>query len=264
MQSGIIFRSHSSPFHILLQNHPWPSTFHLRLPSLSYPLGTPDSGAGRVRNWNFGSKRYGERIWEEKKRSRRWWSDDGTSELEDLAPGLWEEFLDNLWLLKVFRSYGWMSPIIIISWLAASGPKAFLMAFSIPFGINVLTFVFKKLWGWIQSNTDLKPKSTPKMENVSVMTEEEEDEEEEIQWKSKQTTQIQSDVGENVSSVNSNNGSPSFGGWEDLIDERELKARRAKRRIKAKKKRSVPLEERMRQLKMKVEGVFFDCSTSNI
>ncbi|RWR96034.1 hypothetical protein CKAN_02539900 [Cinnamomum micranthum f. kanehirae] len=52
-----------------------------------------------------------------------------------------------LWLVQVFRSYGWMLPTIIISMLLATGPKAFLMALALPLGQTAISLAVDKLWG---------------------------------------------------------------------------------------------------------------------
>ncbi|KAJ8547156.1 hypothetical protein K7X08_010742 [Anisodus acutangulus] len=47
--------------------------------------------------------------------------------------------------VKVFWSYGWALPPIIIALLITGGPKAFLMALAIPLGQSVFSFAIQKM-----------------------------------------------------------------------------------------------------------------------
>ncbi|XP_059446165.1 uncharacterized protein LOC132177739 [Corylus avellana] len=67
--------------------------------------------------------------------------------MEEGSGGIFEEVFDSFWIFKVFRSYGWTLPPIILSWLLASGPKAVLMALVLPLGQSVVSLAFEKLWG---------------------------------------------------------------------------------------------------------------------
>ncbi|KAM7253272.1 hypothetical protein ACFE04_025890 [Oxalis oulophora] len=92
-----------------------------------------------------------------RRRRRRWmWSDDdwetmnrksSSSSSSSSGGGGLEEVIDSIWILKVFKSYGWLLPFIIISFLLNSGPKAFLMAFSLPFGFSLLLLAYDNLSG---------------------------------------------------------------------------------------------------------------------
>ncbi|CAL1356067.1 unnamed protein product [Linum trigynum] len=103
------------------------------------------------------------------KRRRTWWSDappgsDGGEEVDEEDEeelGILEDFIESLWILKVFKSYGWGLPFIIISWLLATGPKAFLMTLAIPLGQSAATLVFNRLWGEPKKR---RPKAKPRAE----------------------------------------------------------------------------------------------------
>ncbi|XP_019181120.1 PREDICTED: uncharacterized protein LOC109176136 isoform X2 [Ipomoea nil] len=84
--------------------------------------------------------------------------DDGEGGFPDFI----DEFLDNIWILKVFQSYGWTFPPIILSILISSGLKAFLMALALPVGQSVLTFSFQKLWGLAQNKPRRKNQKRPR------------------------------------------------------------------------------------------------------
>lgn len=95
---------------------------------------------------------------------RRWWYDDDgdedeeEEEEEEEPVGIWEEVIDSLWILKVFKSYGWTLPIILISWLIATGPKAFLITLALPFGQSALALLIKKLWPGKKNKSKGKPR----------------------------------------------------------------------------------------------------------
>ncbi|XP_050216327.1 uncharacterized protein LOC126667404 isoform X1 [Mercurialis annua] len=162
---------------------------------------------------------------ERKRKKRRWWSDETPfmEEQEEEPPDILEEFIDDLWIIEVFKSYGWGLPLIIISWLIATGPKALLMTLAFPFGQLITTFVFKKLWGTARSK---KPKRTagkrrkrkPFVTSPSdVENEEQEQEMQEESVKGDNVKGFQSWVGNDDGSVNKGSKEePCFGGWDEL------------------------------------------------
>ncbi|CAN1278963.1 hypothetical protein LINPERPRIM_LOCUS16809 [Linum perenne] len=106
------------------------------------------------------------------KARRTWWSDEPPEmdSEEEVELGLLEELIESLWILKgclgvgirpvqILEPYGWGVPVIMVSWLAASGPKAFLMALAIPLGQSVVTFAIGRLLG---TNKKKKKKKRPK------------------------------------------------------------------------------------------------------
>ncbi|CAL4948195.1 unnamed protein product [Urochloa decumbens] len=107
---------------------------------------------------------------------RKWWSDPepnqqeyGYSSLEDEEeeedyededeagfPGLGGpgELFDEPWFSKVFKTYGFLLPVMLVSMFAATGPKAFLMAMAIPLGQSAISFLLDAIWGRRRSNRD--------------------------------------------------------------------------------------------------------------
>ncbi|WVZ69306.1 hypothetical protein U9M48_018112 [Paspalum notatum var. saurae] len=112
---------------------------------------------------------------------RRWWSDPdanqqdygyyGSSSLEEeeeeegddygdedepAFPGLGGagELFDEPWFSRVYRRYGFLLPVVLVSMFAATGPKAFLMAMAIPLGQSAVSFLLDAVWGRRRSNRD--------------------------------------------------------------------------------------------------------------
>ncbi|CAI8582918.1 unnamed protein product [Vicia faba] len=167
---------------------------------------------------------------EEYVKKRRWWSDESPEETEEGYSGAWVDALDSLWILKIFKPYGWTLPIILASWLLSTGPKAFLMALAIPLGQSALALAFEKLWGRTESKPKRRYRMKRKRRNVND-TRVEEEPEEENQKTSTRKGGMQSWVVENDGSVDSGSrNAPSFGGWDDLE-----RPRPSRRRSQAKK-----------------------------
>ncbi|XP_030459425.1 uncharacterized protein LOC115679852 [Syzygium oleosum] len=152
---------------------------------------------------------------------RRWWSDDDGDEDEDEEEepvGIWEEVIDTFWILKVFRSYGWMLPIILISLLVATGPKAFLITLALFFGQSALALVIKKLWPGKKNKSKGKAgrrrrKRYPYRTN-NIRTKEERDWR---RWNRKDKIEYESQQGEGDFSAPEYEGDTnSFGGWDEL------------------------------------------------
>jgi len=118
----------------------------------------------------------------------------------------------------MFRSYGWTLPPIIISWLLASGPKAFLMALVLPLGQSALSLAFEKLWGRTQSRPKRKSRMRRKPSASTVSSvETEAEEQDESQETRKGKVGYQSWVAGNDGPVsNGGQDAPNFGGWDDL------------------------------------------------
>lgn len=117
--------------------------------------------------------------------------------------------------MQVFKSYGWFFPAIVISFLLATGPKAFLMSLAIPLLLSVLYLAFDKLWGM----TQLKPRLRRKTSSSYVSSVEMEKEGQEGEETEKAKKGNQSWEGNNngyFSKVSQDE--PSFGGW-DYLDE---------------------------------------------
>ncbi|KAK3187732.1 hypothetical protein Dsin_027293 [Dipteronia sinensis] len=153
-----------------------------------------------------------------KKKSREWWSKKyGTRKKKSM--NLFEEVIDSIWILKVFKSYGWLLPAIIISFLLATGPKAFLMALALSLGLSALALAFEKLRGKLQR----RPKSKRRMRrktsysNATSVEMNEEEQEESHENRNKKMSEFL--VGSDNGSVRKGSeDSPSFGGWDDHLD----------------------------------------------
>ncbi|XP_024025930.1 uncharacterized protein LOC21397618 isoform X1 [Morus notabilis] len=230
------------PFHFLSLNPPPSFFFHSRR-SFSPAYRRWDSNAETVRSqrFGFGFKRKsdeeeddddeyeGKDYYRTKGKKRRWWSDD----MDDGSGGILEDAIDAFWIFKqVFKSYGWMLPVILISWLLATGPKAFLMALAIPLGQSALSFAFEKLWGGTQSRPKRRRRVRKKQSFGSATDPEIEEEEgdDEGQEPGKGKMRYQSWVVGNEGSVEKGGQrAASFGGWDDL--ERVKSAERQSRRM---------------------------------
>jgi len=104
---------------------------------------------------------------------RKWWSDpepnqqeygyssleeeeDGYEDEDEAFPGFGgaAELFDEPWFSKVFKTYGFLLPVMLVSMLVATGPKAFLMAMAIPLGQSAISFLLDAIWGRRRSNRD--------------------------------------------------------------------------------------------------------------
>ncbi|XP_023732232.1 uncharacterized protein LOC111880052 isoform X1 [Lactuca sativa] len=155
--------------------------------------------------------------------------DDDDDDFEDDDANQWldilEDFIDGVWIFKVFRSFGWFLPAIISSLLLTSGPKAFLMAMAIPLGQSALSMLFQTVWGRPKNKTrrrgksksegKRKPPPPPRRGGASYV---DMDEEEYPRGERKRAPGYQTWVaGDGGASDNKSGGSSaSFGGWEEL------------------------------------------------
>nr|XP_027118254.1 uncharacterized protein LOC113735449 [Coffea arabica] len=101
--------------------------------------------------------------------------------------GVLEDYIDSIWIIKVFRSFGCALPFILVSILLATGPKAFLMALALPLGQSTFSFAIQKMRG----GKDKRPKRKTKTKSRSYP-------------RSSRT----------VKRVEKN--APTFGGWDEL------------------------------------------------
>ncbi|KAK1592775.1 hypothetical protein Q3G72_030197 [Acer saccharum] len=153
-----------------------------------------------------------------KKKDREWWSKKyGTRKKK--PTNLFEEVIESIWILKVFKSYGWLLPAIIISFLLATGPKAFLMALALSLGLSALSLAFEKLQGKLQrrpkSKTRMRRKTSYSNATSVEMNEEEQEESHENRNKKMSEFWVGSDNG---SVRKGSEDAPSFGGWDDHLD----------------------------------------------
>uniref|UniRef100_A0A2P2J8J5 Uncharacterized protein LOC8265692 n=2 Tax=Rhizophora mucronata TaxID=61149 RepID=A0A2P2J8J5_RHIMU len=165
---------------------------------------------------DVGEDRGGGYKWKRKK--RKWWSDEPPKMAEnEEEPGILEEAIDSLWILKVFKSYGWILPPILLAILLATGPKAFLVALALPIGQSLLTFVFQKLWERRKRKPKQKARKRrrPSPNTINDTNTDDEERDEEGQMQEKMDYQSWS-VHDNGSVNQDAKGVLDFGGWDEL------------------------------------------------
>lgn len=134
--------------------------------------------------------------------------------------------------VQVFKSFGLFLPFIIISFLLATGPKAFLMALGPSLAISILSLAFEKLRGKTQQH---KPKRKAKTRKKSYSRSSSSFKTKEGQKDERQETKKGRRV--NEYRMGSNNGAfykgnadePVFGGWDDLYAEEFMRETSAAR-----------------------------------
>ncbi|RXH71313.1 hypothetical protein DVH24_018668 [Malus domestica] len=135
--------------------------------------------------------------------------------------------------LKVFKSYGWAFPAIIISLLLSTGPKAFLMALALPLVQSAFSLLYEKLWGGTQSRPKRKSRTRRRRKPFAstvgnARTKEKEKYDEEQETSDKRMGYQSWVVGNDASADSSGRDASSLGGWDDL--ERMESARRQSQR----------------------------------
>lgn len=131
--------------------NPNPIPRHLSCRCSRHTAASSDPNAESIRSGRFRFQDEGGGF--RSSRKRRWWSDDPSDGLDekfeydafeddDEDEDLW----DKIWIFKVFRSYGYLLPVIIASTLLATGPKAFLMALALPLAQSALSLAIEKVW----------------------------------------------------------------------------------------------------------------------
>ncbi|XP_031098199.1 uncharacterized protein LOC116002241 [Ipomoea triloba] len=140
--------------------------------------------------------------------------DDGEGGFFDFI----DEFLDSIWILKVFQSYGWTFIPILLSILISSGLKAFLMALALPVGQSVLTFSFQKLWAVALNKPRRKNKKRPR--NRTPINNN-------VRRKGQRPSTRNGKTGYRPGTTRvydspsrNDQDAPTFGGWDELIDQR--------------------------------------------
>ncbi|KAL2463231.1 hypothetical protein Fot_52887 [Forsythia ovata] len=170
-----------------------------------------DSNAESFRNFNF---EYNSNYDDDE-------NDGFDDEMEQWTEVL-EDYVDSIWIIKVFRSFGWMLPFILIPLLLATGFKAFLMALALPVGQSTISFAFQRLRDRGKNKPKRKTKIKKRRSRLRTSRTVKLDEEwRGNQWTINKRTGYQSWVQRNdVSDKNSDRDAYSFGGWDDL-DRRE-------------------------------------------
>ncbi|XWS13955.1 hypothetical protein CRYUN_Cryun36dG0083000 [Craigia yunnanensis] len=226
--SSFIFFNHNSKTHLHnLIHFPFcpPSRSHLRRRFSSYAAGDSSGSTRKRRRRKWDSN--AETIRAKTFRFSTQNDDDDNEEEDDdydeemSSSGILEEAIDSMWILKVFKSFGWTLPVILLSLLFATGPKAFLMALALPLGQSAITLAFEKLFGRSQSKQKRKARVRKKTKNTVRSTvgnvKMEEEEVQEGQKSRKGTNDYQSwVVSDDVSINEGDQGATSFGGWDEL------------------------------------------------
>ncbi|GAB2266735.1 hypothetical protein Dimus_001727 [Dionaea muscipula] len=244
MQTGTTALLYSLPSHLSSPSHPPPPQPHQQFKHFRFCFAKNhrrpwDFNAESIQNqkFSFNSRRDDDGVGDgddddrffssrrrRPKRRRRWWSDgDGYSsgpENEWLL--ILGQVIDSVWILKVFKSYGWTLPVVVSSLVLATGPKAFLMSLALPIGQSLVTFAFSKLWEWIQGSPKDRPSTRrdPYSINVEDFTMEDEEEREGESWTvRKQRKVYQSWVNGKNDATSNKRSAPTFGGWDELVGE---------------------------------------------
>lgn len=141
-------------------------------------------------------------------------------------PGeVFEDFVDSIWIFKVFRSYGWMLPFIILSTLLATGPKAFLTALALPLGQSTFSFAIQKMREGKRSTPRQKVKSKERSSYAQSSARAEKQNRGWSQCKINIKKEKQSKGDKNhVSGDPNEKDTPSFGGWDQLDNHTEVDA----------------------------------------
>ncbi|KAG5401903.1 hypothetical protein IGI04_016510 [Brassica rapa subsp. trilocularis] len=104
---------------------------------------------GRTVRGKRGRKR--RQLWEELLKDNVEEDDDDDVDGGNGKIDLWkilEEIVDNVWILKAFKSYGYLLPFILLSLFFSTGPKAFLISLGVAIGPSLLFLAFQKVIGW--------------------------------------------------------------------------------------------------------------------
>ena len=101
---------------------------------------------GRTERGKRGRKR--RQLWEELLEDNVEEDDDGGDSGKIDLWKILEEIVDNVWILKAFKSYGYLLPFILLSLFFSTGPKAFLISLGVAIGPSLLFLAFQKLVGW--------------------------------------------------------------------------------------------------------------------
>lgn len=139
--------------------------------------------------------------------------------------GFVDKAIDNIFIFKVLKSYGWMLPFIIISLLLVSGPKAFLFTFGIALGLSLIVYAFQNLFG--------EPQSTPRRKSRRKRRSAAANNKSNVYAKPDKTGQtrkesIFSRATRNDNSVGNKYQGKPYGGWDELDEAIDYKAAPAK------------------------------------
>ncbi|KAK8511220.1 hypothetical protein V6N13_013639 [Hibiscus sabdariffa] len=119
---------------------------------------------------------------------------------------------------KVFKSYGWSLPPILLSLLFASGAKAFLMALALPLGQSAITLALEKISGKSQRKQKFKARVRKAKKYASRRTVRNVKREKEVHKGSNNRKGMKKGYQSWAVDDDSLNGqgTSSFGGWDEL------------------------------------------------
>ncbi|KAK4775950.1 hypothetical protein SAY87_023911 [Trapa incisa] len=201
-----------------------------------------------------------------RKKERRWWSGDPRDEEvedEEEEMGIVEEVIDSIWILKVFRSYGWTLPAILVSLLLATGPQAFLTAMAFPLAQSALTLAYNRISGRkgsrsrVHAMKRMRKRTRKKPSNAASNMGK--------KWNPRNRNSSASEKWVD-DEIFSSNGAASFGGWEELDGaqprtaafDRSSKAEEAASRKLSGGQRSAPLLLRLLVAMFPFLGLWID------
>ncbi|KZV34041.1 hypothetical protein F511_02814 [Dorcoceras hygrometricum] len=147
--------------------------------------------------------------------------DDSTEQWTDVI----RDYIDSIWILKVFRSFGWLLPPIILSLLLANGLKAFLMALALPVAQSTLAFALQRIRNI--GGKKSKPKTNTKRRRFRTRTSRKVKSEEArllagIQGPIRKKKEIHPWFAKtNASHYNMDNKIANYGGWDELETDRQ-------------------------------------------
>lgn len=163
-------------------------------------------------------------------RARQWDSNaeslnfDGDDDATEQWFELLDDYIDSIWIFKVFRSFGWMLPAIILSMLLTTGPKAFLLALAVPIGQSTFAFAIERYL----NRDKMKPKRKSRTKagrrrsqayssrNIKFKDGEKRSVRQEERKKEKGFPSWASNKDVSVSSSSNGQSASSFGGWDEL------------------------------------------------
>ncbi|KAH6768410.1 hypothetical protein C2S51_013746 [Perilla frutescens var. frutescens] len=200
----------------------------------------------RCRRWDSNAESY----------STKNFNSDATDEIEELNDEVeqWvdalEDYIDSIWILKVFRSYGWMLPPILLSLLLANGLKAFLIALTLPLGQSTFAFAIRRFQNRGKNKPKRKNKAKKRRSRFYSSRDVELEESSEFTFRQgarKKQKGYQSWVSKDDFRASSNESTAAnFGGWDELdlgVDYNVGSPRRASKKSSGSRGESAPKGE---------------------
>ncbi|XP_075488883.1 uncharacterized protein LOC142527812 [Primulina tabacum] len=135
--------------------------------------------------------------------------DDNTEQWTDVL----RDYIDSIWILKVFRSFGWLLPPIILILLFANGLKAFLMALALPIGQSTFVFALQRMRN--SGKNKSKQNTNTKMRRSRTHASRKVKYEEARIWAGKKENHPWFSKND-VAQYNMDNKIANYGGWDEL------------------------------------------------